>query len=382
MENRELTVLILLDFSSAFNSVDFDLLLATLRSINVSSSTLSWFDSYLRGRKQCVRLEDNLSDGCELSAGVPQGGVLSPLLFSIFINSISRVISSNFHLYADDLQLYRHFKLEEVDLAIALINEDLNRINTWAKQYGLLVNPNKSQAIIVGSRHMRNLACPSQLPPVVLDGITIPYSDNVKNLGITFDSYLSWTTHVADVSRKVYYSLHSLKCLQSFLPLPTKITLAQSLILPLLDYADACYLDATELLLNKLERLQNAAIRFIFGLRKYDHVSNFRKDLKWLPIRLRRNVRILCLLFNVLFNPAYPSYLRERFSFVHPPNTSCRSHLKSLLKFPSHHSDFASYSFSVHAVRLWNSLPAEIRDSETLSLFKKRVKEHYLTTCS
>lgn len=378
MENKHLTLLVLLDFSSAFNSVDFDVLLRVLDCLNFSSSTSAWFSSYLRGRSQRVRLDDNLSDWCDIAAGVPQGGVLSPLLFSIFINSVTDVISSNFHLYADDLQLYRHFLVGNTKEAIEAINSDLNRINEWSSSFGLLVNPAKSQALIIGSKYQRSQLNIPSLPFIYFNGTPIPYADTAKNLGLIFDGTLSWKAHVAEVSRKVHYSLHSLKSLQNFLPLKTKISLAHTLIQPIIDYADVCFLDATGELINKLERLQNLAIRFIFGLKKFDRVSQFRKNLKWLPIRLRRNTRILCLLFKILHSPSSPTYLRDNFSFTHPPGVPCRSHLRTLLKFPSHKSSFYSHSFSVHSVRLWNSLPFSIRDCKTISMFKKRVKEYYL----
>ncbi|KAJ8719480.1 hypothetical protein PYW08_011655 [Mythimna loreyi] len=379
MDNKSLTVLVLLDFSCAFNSVDFDILLGILKSINFSSSTLGWIDSYLRGRSQCVRLEEIFSDWCDLTAGVPQGSVLSPLLFTIFINTVTRFITSNFHLYADDLQLYRHFSLDDADSAINAMNRDLEAIDQWAKSFGLLVNPSKSQALIIGSRYYRNALNISALAPLSLNGSTIKYTDTAKNLGVLIDSNLSWRAQVNEVSRKVHFSFHSLKSLQRFLPFKTKIYLAQTLIQPIIDYADACYLDATEELLNKLERLQNLCIRFVFGLRKYDHVSQFRKDLKWLPIRLRRNTRVLCVLYNILFNPAYPGYLRDRFTFTRAADALCRSHLKYQLNFPPHNTHFYSNSFSFHAVRLWNSLPAKIREAENVSVFKKQVKEHYLS---
>ncbi|KAJ8730364.1 hypothetical protein PYW07_017402 [Mythimna separata] len=229
---------------------------------------------------------------------------------------------------------------------------------------------------------MRNKLDVASLSPLWLNGVQIDYAKTAKNLGVIMDSYLSWSPHVAEVSRKVHYTFHSLKCLQSFLPLKTKISLAQTLIQPIIDYADACYLDATEELLNKLERLQNICIRFIFNLKKYDHVSSFRKELKWLPIRLRRNSRLLCLLYNILHNPKMPSYLRERFSFSRPSDAPCRSHLKNLLKSPPHSTNFYSYSFTSHAVRLWNVLPPDIRGCQTLALFKSRVKEHYLSISS
>ncbi|KAJ8732133.1 hypothetical protein PYW08_014863 [Mythimna loreyi] len=114
---------------------------------------------------------------------------------------------------------------------------------------------------------MLNLLDGQALPPVMYDSVPILYSKSAKDLGVHMDTNLSWEVHIADVSKRVFYSFQSLKRLQKFLPFHTKVTLAQSL-LPLIDYADVCFLDAKEVLLNKLERLQNLCIRFIFGLRK------------------------------------------------------------------------------------------------------------------
>lgn len=225
----------------------------------------------------------------------------------------------------------------------------------------------------------RRLVAEYTIPELLYDGIPIPLTKTAKNLGLIIDSNLSWLPHVNEVSKKLHYSLHSLKRLQNFLPLKTKISLVQTLLLPILDYADSCYLDATEELINKLERLQNVCIRFIFGLRKYDHISSFRSQLKWLPIRYRRNAHILSTLYNILYNPSAPSYLRNLFHFSRAQDKPCRSNVRSMLAIPVHHSDFLSYSFTVHAPRLWNSLPHEERDSPSLPIFKRRVKEHYLS---
>lgn len=379
MDDRKVTVLTLLDFSNAFNTVDFDILLAVLNSLNISPSVIGWFHSYLHGRRQRVRVQDSYSDWLTVNAGVPQGGVLSPLLFSAFINNITSRITSLYHLYADDLQIYAHSKLDDIHHTINSINSDLSEIVNWSNSFGLKVNPVKSQAIIIGSQHLISRLDHSLLPSVIFNNNVIPYSSEVKNLGIIFDQNMSWNTQIMEVSRKMFSAICSIRRLRNLLPIPTKIALAQSILLPILDYADTCYLDLREDQLNKLERIQNLSIRFIFGLRKYDHISEFRKNLGWLPIRLRRNTHILSLLYCLLFNPKTPCYLKERFELLsNSHDRSLRSDSNLMLKIPSHASSFYTNSFSVQAVRLWNALPIYIRRAQSLDTFKSHLKNHYL----
>lgn len=380
MEKGHLTVLTLLDFSNAFNTVDFDILLELLRSINISSTVVDWFQHYLFGRRQRVHLEDSISSWCTTSAGVPQGGVLSPLLFATFINSISNKLTSSYHLYADDLQIYSQAPLQQLHECIEYINNDLRHIAEWSKAFGLTVNPVKTQVIVIGSSRMISKVDWVNLPKAVFNGVTLPYSKEVKNLGVIIDQTLSWVPQMQAVSRKLFASAGSLKRLRNFLPTATKVMLAQSLLLPILDYADVSYLDLTEDQLNKLERLQNFCIRFIFGLRKYDHVSNFRHKLKWLPIRFRRNTHILSMLYSILFNPLSPRYLMERFNFTHSQHSrSLRSSENLVLHMPPHTSSFYDASFTVESVRLWNRLPVSIRQAKSLQIFKDNVREFYLT---
>ncbi|CAG9137695.1 unnamed protein product [Plutella xylostella] len=345
-----------------------------------SVSFTSWFESYLKGRKQCVRTDSESSTWCPVLAGVPQGGVLSPLLFSLFINILANKLTSLYHLYADDLQLYTSAPPEHLNSAISLINTNLEIISKWVKSFGLLLNPTKSQAIVFGSSRMLRKIDFAAAMRVRYDQSDIPYVTSVKNLGVIMDNTLSWVPQVDAVSRKLFASFHSLKRLQYFLPFNTKVTLAQSLLLPILDYADVSYLDLTEELLNKLERLQNLCIRFIFGLRKYDHISEYRAQLKWLPIRLRRNTHILNMLFNVLNNPSSPQYLKSKFSFLCSHGRALRSTENKMLSVPDRNAASYSDSFAVKAACLWNTLPVNVRLSPSLATFKKSVKDHYYQT--
>ncbi|CAH2236553.1 jg8034 [Pararge aegeria aegeria] len=153
----------------------------------------------------------------------------------------------------------------------------------------------------------------------------------------------------------------------------TKVMLAHSLLLFVLDYADASYLRLTEDQLNKLERLQNLAIRFMFGLRKYDHVSEFLQKLKWFPVRRRRDLHVLSFLYCVLFNPKTPPYLKEKFNVVGTAS-DLRSSRMLTLSMQFHKTKFYKLSFAVQAIELWNVLPTNIRQAKSLNMFKNTVK--------
>ncbi|KAG7309261.1 hypothetical protein JYU34_005202 [Plutella xylostella] len=180
IDKQHVTVLALLDFSNAFNTVDFDLLIGILRTLNVSPAVTSWFESYLKGRKQCVRTDSESSTWCPVLAGVPQGGVLSPLLFSLFINILANKLTSLYHLYADDLQLYTSAPPEHLNSAISLINTNLEIISKWVKSFGLLLNPTKSQAIVFGSSRMLRKIDFAAAMRVRYDQSDIPYVTSVK----------------------------------------------------------------------------------------------------------------------------------------------------------------------------------------------------------
>lgn len=181
-------------------------------------------------------------------------------------------------MYADDLQLYSSSTVDNLPHAIQAINDDLLRLSSWSASYGIKVNPDKCQAIIIGSsRQMAKITLPN-LTPLSYNDIPIPFSPTVKDLGILLDSNLNWSPYIKEISRKFYASYHSIIRLKNFLPTHTKITLVNSLLIPIIDYADICCLDLTEELLSKLDRLLNNCIRFIYGLRKFDHVSEFQNE--------------------------------------------------------------------------------------------------------
>lgn len=375
MDKRQLTFLVLLDFSKAFDTVDYDILLAKLTYyFNFSFSSVNWFRSYLHDRIQSVLVEKASSTWRSVHSGVPQGSILGPLLFSLYINHLPSCLSySRFHLYADDLQIYISFKPREMNISVNKLNLDLKAISEWARCHGLKINPNKSQAILIGTQKLVNSVNIDLIPNISLNDTVIALSKTVKNLGIYFDENLSWTEHVSHVYKKTLAALHSLKRLKFVLPESLKISLVQSLIFPHFDYCDAVYSDISLTLGMKLQRLQNSCVRFIFNLKYFDHVSTYYTRLRWLRLNDRRKCHNLILLYKVL-SSSTPIYLSSRFVTVsshHRFNT--RSQSTSLLSIPLHSSTIYSKSFTLSASREWNLLDGNTRNSVSLSIFRNTI---------
>ncbi|KAL1447319.1 hypothetical protein WDU94_005634, partial [Cyamophila willieti] len=378
MDHTKVTILLLSDFSKAFDSVDFDILLAKLsKNFNLSPPTILWFDSYLRNRQQYVFNDNSTSTLLSTSVGVPQGSILGPILFSIFINDISSIFRfCKYHLYADDLQLYIETSVDTINEAIFKINKDLEALQAWTKCHGIIPNPKKFQSIIIGSSPLLYRVSQIQVSPIIFNTETITFSSTVKNLGLLFDEDLQWNSHVVNVGKKVYRKFHSLKRLKRFLPRKTKRLLCTSLLFPVIEYAGVVLSNMNGILLNKLQMLQNMCVRYIFDLKKFDHVSAHRRTLQWLPIEKRLEHQTLGLLWRILKEKT-PPYLHSSFHTLQD-NHQYNTRSQHTLSIPVHHTQIMTNSFVCTAARLWNHLPVDLRALDNRLAFKILTKRYLL----
>ena len=208
LDDGELSLLVLLDYSKAFDTINHRILFAKLKALGFTFDAVSWIVGYLTDRRQKVKTHNDESGWESIQYGVPQGSVLGPLLFSLVVHDISTCIKyGNYHMYADDTQIYYHFKLHQFANTISKANDDLNNIADYSERNCLNINAGKSKYIVIGSP--KNLADAKKIvtDDVTIGGKKIERETEAKNLGVIFDEKFTWEQHVGKLIQKAYFKL-------------------------------------------------------------------------------------------------------------------------------------------------------------------------------
>ena len=323
-DNGEIVILVLLDYSKAFDCANHKLILAKARALGFMDSALSLLESYLSDRKQKIKIDENESEWCDLMNGVPQGSILGPLLFTILLTDIKDVIvNCKHHCYADDTQVYTKCKITEIESCIEKINSDLKSIAQFSEKNCLDLNAGKSKFIILGTGHNMSVLNKKILPPVVINNKPISRENTVVNLGVIFDENLSFYNHINDVVSNSIGKLKHAFRFKNFLSQQAKIIIVEFYVLSNLNYCDILFQNLSGVLKNKLQKLQNWCIRFIFRQRKFDHISPYFKKLNTLNMEQRRLLHSLTQMHK-LKKEIGPEYLLEKLTChedIHEYNT-------------------------------------------------------------
>jgi hypothetical protein len=273
--------------------------------------------------------------------------------------------------YADDVQLLFSCLITDVDKCIENINRNLHNISEWGKSNGILLNVSKTNVLLLGQPNDLHSLDMDTLPSIKLDDMKLSYCTSVKNLGVYFDPTLSWYVHMRSISKTIMSNIYALNRHRNFIPRDLKPKLVQSLLFPHFFYCDVVYLDINQSHCAKLNKLQNACVRYACNLRKYDHVSPSYKALNWQRMSVLRQFRVLCLVFKAIHCPGFPIYLKKLFvSLSESHGRTTRSKDNLILKLPKYKLNVFKFSFVCTAIRLWHSLHVSIRSATSLNQFK------------
>ena len=358
IDKRRTVILLLLDLSAAFDTVDHDILLFRLQQrFGVTGKPLLWFKSYLSNRMQYVSVDGAASSDHALQCGVPQGSVLGPILYVLYTSPLSdivKIFNLSYHFYADDSQLYLSFQPtipSDRDLAVSNIECCVHEIDHRMLINRLKLNKDKTELLVISAKHLPR----PTLQEISVINETICSSQKARNIGVIFDHHFRFNEHIASICKSSFYHLHNISNIRKYLSSTTTEILVHAFVSSKLDNCNSLLYGLPNCLLKKLQHVQNAAARLITLSRKHEHITPILFNLHWLPVNYRKRSG---------------TFIRSRSSTPYTPSRQLCSSFKELLSIP--HFDLKTYgarSFSVAAPTLWNTLPSDIKNSSSVSLF-------------
>ena len=320
-------------------------------------------------------MRDGESDQCSLHIGIPQGSILGPLLFILYTKSLETVVTKygiSVHFYADDTQLYMNLNVHSDEPQISQLTVCFIEIKSWMSSNYLKLNEDKTEIIEIGPYV-------NKFSKICLATANIKLTRKAKNLGFMFDDSLSLKEQLTSVVQKCNMNLRNLRRIGFKLSKDLKIQLVHSCILSQLDYCNSVFGSLNESQLQTLQKIQNAAVRFIFNLRTRARITPYLKELHFLPVKQRISYKTALLTFKGIHGIA-PSYISELLH-LKDPNTVYglrANHERYMLKTDlKTHFKKTRGAFSYSAPYIWNNLPTSIRTETDIKKFKTVLKTYF-----
>lgn len=364
-DNKNFTIALFLDLSKAFETVNHNILLTKLEHYGIRNTSLKWFTSYLENRQQVVKFNLEISSTKEITLSVPQGSLLGPALFNIYINDLTSITKRlKTILYADDSCLY--LAHNDISTAINLINNELKVIGNWFTSNKLTLNYDKSHFLVFSRRKNSQF----NMEPIKINNISITQVNSTKFLGVILQDNLSWKTHIDQILCKLHKFSSILYLTRNSLNNQSLKLIYQSLVYPTLTYCCVIWGKAPNKYINSIFIAQKKIIRIIKFKNRCAHTNIDFLQLNILKFHDIIKYFALVFVYKSLNNISYPV---NYFSiFDHTYNLRTLDNLRT----PLIQTTQGQTSISFYGCNLWNELPSVIRNKPSLGSFKRSLKRH------
>ena len=351
-----------MDLSKAYDCIPNDLLIAKLSAYGIDSVGLLLISDYLSRRKQRTKIGSSYSSWHDIARGVPQASLMGPLLFNIFINDLFLFIrKSGVCNFADDNTLYSVGK--NIENVISDLKTDLVGVMEWFKINSLKANPGKFQFMVLGNKDERSFN-------IHINNVKTKNSNEVTLVGIKIDKNLTFKKHISELCRRASYKLHTLRRIRKYLTADKAKLLANDFINSQFNYAPLIWMFANKFSIDKILKIHKRTIQTVYDvydesyenlLKRSDDISIHQKHMRYLAIEVYKSLTML--------NPGFMWNFSER---NHIPYNLRRGDL--LLLPPAKSTRFGVNSLAFRGSLLWNNLPPQVKESQTLEEFKNGMK--------
>jgi hypothetical protein len=375
VNEKEKTMLCFLDIKKCFDTIDHTILLYKLEQYGITGTELEWFRSYLHNRSQVVILNNTISKKKFMNIGVPQGTILGPILFLLYVNDLSNVVrNASINIYADDVAIYSSHS--DLNILQNSMQNILNDVFDWYKDNKLILSIDKCSTMIIDNKRQNSR---NDLGLSLNDRV-ISQVQSMKYLGLSVDTLFTWKDHISNVIQKVNGNNYRLRKLRNCIPKHLMCKLYTSLSVPIIDYAATVWGNFSKSNNNIIKRIEHRAARTITG--NFDFVNvrgeELMKQLNLNSFEKRLNYNIAILMYKATHD-LLPHHIDNNFTMIKDiMNREPREKNKMNLYVPKPNCELFKKSLMYKGPKIWNELPIELKQASSLHAFKEVYKRTIL----
>ena len=373
LDRKMPNLVVQVDLKKAFDTVDHHILLRKLEIYGIKHHALALLESYLSNRNQKCQINGYLSSKKMIKCGIPQGSILGPLFFLLYINDLPQCLSKTEpRLFADDTNLTTSG--DSIPHLETAVNSDLENLRKWLIANRLTLNVAKTEFMLIGSKQMIKSISDLQLN-VIIENKPVKRVIECKTLGVTLDQHLSWKSNTENICNKITSGISALRRLKEFIDRKTLVSVYNAIVRPYFDYCCEVWDVFGETQSKRLQKLQNRAARIIMNMSNDVHHSVVLQALGWKTLEAGREKAKAKMMYKLLNNMG-PQSLTNLFTYKDEVTSYNLRNISSSLCLPHPHTNNMKRSFMYDGAFLWNSIPRDIKESKSLSSFRTKIATH------